>query len=100
VVIWYFSRFGILYKENLATLIQSHIRKLQPPRMGTILQRAARASFLDLFPPGAEGGLQAGGKIQLLHELYRWDLGPMLRFFKYFRRKIQQKIGVFDSKQS
>jgi hypothetical protein len=28
------------------------------------------------------------------------DQGPMLWFFKYFRRKIQQKIGVFDSKQS
>jgi hypothetical protein len=28
------------------------------------------------------------------------NLGPMLWFFKYFRRKILQKIGVFDSKQS
>jgi hypothetical protein len=27
-------------------------------------------------------------------------MGPMLWLFKYFRRKIQQKIGVFDSKQS
>jgi hypothetical protein len=27
------------------------------------------------------------------------NLGPMLRFLKYFRRKKLQKIGVFDSKQ-
>jgi hypothetical protein len=26
--------------------------------------------------------------------------GPMLWFFKYFRQKFRQKIGVFDSKQS
>jgi hypothetical protein len=25
--------------------------------------------------------------------------GPMLWLFKYFRQKIRQKIGVFDSKQ-
>jgi hypothetical protein len=90
VVIWYFSRFGILYKENLATLIQSHIRKLQPPRMGTILQRAARASFLDLFPPGAEGGLQAGGKIQLLHELY---LGSGTDVLNIFAEKFSKKLA-------
>jgi hypothetical protein len=28
------------------------------------------------------------------------NLGPMLCFFKYFRRKIQQKMAFFDSKQS
>jgi hypothetical protein len=32
--------------------------------------------------------------------LWGADLGPMLWFFIYFRRKIRQKIGVFDSKHS
>jgi hypothetical protein len=38
----------------------------------------------------------------LCHEVREGTLeqGPVLWFLKYFRRKIQQKIGVFDSKQS
>jgi hypothetical protein len=93
--------FAFLQFPVLPTLSPVHFYYLRCPKRGWIDLSSSEMKPPSIFSMDSRWIEATSKENTLWMASHQCDqIGPMLWFLKYFRRKIQQKIGVFDSKPS
>jgi hypothetical protein len=107
IAILHFCNFRSIAKQmpapvfDLPTLSPVHFYYLRCPKRGWIDLSSSEMKPPSIFSMDSRWIEATSKENTLWMASHQCDqIGPMLWFLKYFRRKIQQKIGVFDSKPS